>query len=98
MTEQLRILACTLQEIQINNKESLCNCRRLINKCAFESGKIIEINDLLEDLMNISFLIRYTIDTVAICCIVYITPFVSINYCKRNLKKLFLKYCRNIKE
>lgn len=73
MMAQLKIIAHTLQHTKITTYQS----EKIIKSCIYESAQVIKINNLLEDLMSISLLLRYALETLAICCIVYITPLVS---------------------
>lgn len=76
MVAQLKIIGYTLANIKIT-KQRMQKAKQILHTCIYESSKITEINSLMEDLMNQPFLIRYTAETLAICCIVYITPSVS---------------------
>lgn len=70
MTEQLKIICRILEDVDINAKE-------VVHKCIHQTAQLIKMNNLLEDVMNKPILMRYTSGTLAICCIVYITPLVG---------------------
>lgn len=76
MTEQLKIISYILQHTNLNPEIS--DGKETIHKSIYETAQIIRMNDLLEEIMSMPIFIRYTCDTLALCCIVYITPLVSI--------------------
>lgn len=76
MIEQLKIIAHTLRHVKIT-QESMRQSEETIKACIFETANVLEINGLMEDLMNVSFLVRHSLEVLGICCMVYITPLVS---------------------
>lgn len=79
MMARLKIIAHTLRHTKITAQS-----KNVVNTCICETARLIEINNVLEDLLNTSFLIRYAAETLAICCIVYITLLVNHRLIKKH--------------